>query len=1744
MTGTITRGWLGLRMLAVVGVSVGMGVLAAPVLAEVPNLTPQAENLLAGLKERVEAESKQQVTDAATALARGDNRHAIEAALAKNPGDIAALSDYALWLLRNGRLDDSAALGWYISTLSTTARGKSGGLTIMAEAWIAQGRTQPAIDVYKRALELDPGNERVTRRLAGLQEKFDFRVKELSVDAERDLPTACAIFTAPLRRPLPIKPQDYVKIAPAADVLVYAAGDRLCVKGLQHGKTYKITYKRGIPSKAGAATPTDDVRDVEVANRNARVQFAANRFILPRAGKNLLPIKTVNIDRVNLRVMGVGERALVELLRNDNLGNALTGYSADDLENAQGRNIWKGYVQPQNSLNKEVTTLLSMDKMVGKKPVGVYVVIASEASGGGDDDGEENYRDLATQWVIVSDIGITAFKGSDGLTLFTRSLETAKPVSGTTLQLIARNNDILGEAVTNADGKTRFAPGLLRGVGGAQASHVIARTRSGDLNLLRLDGAALDLSERGVDGSPAVVGALDAFLYTERGIYRPGETVRVSGLLRSPRMAAQPKIPLLFGVYRPDGTELYKVRSVGDGLGSYDVPVKIPGGARSGNWEVRAYLDPKQASLGEARFRVEDFVPQRIELTAKPVKPMIARGEAFAALATAKFYYGPPAADLPVEVAGNVIADYTPFEKYSGWQFGRAEENFQSVAIAPTRLVTDANGVADIQIDMGDIPDTTRPLRAQLGITLFDVSGRPVYTQVSARVQTSPVFVGVRSKFYGYVAENEPAEFDLVAVTDTGKPIAGKPLNVSWVREEYDTSWYVESGRWYSRTIVTDNVIADDKITTTASGQAKIARAFDGGRYRIEVRDADGEAIATYRFDAGWWSSGDTTNSPDALELNLQKVDLGDGDTLTAFVKAPFDGEALVAVVASDVVYTTTARVSKAGNNITVPVSGDWGAGAYLMVTGFRPKAGLPSPLPVRAMGLAWFGIDKAKRTLPVTFKVPSETLPRQKVTLPLSVKGASGTVGMTIAAVDEGVLVLTRFQSPKPENHYLGQRQLGLDVYDHYGQLIQPATGTEGNLRTGGDAAMENATGNTTRSSKVIAVFTRQVTLDSSGNGSVTLDLPDFNGRLRLMAVAWSERAVGSGEANLVVRDPVVADVVLPRFIAPGDAAQATLSLHNVSGKTQTISVDLSGSNGLALASGLKAAVTLRNNERRDVPVKLLSPRAGDAKAYLKATVAGRVIAREWDIAVRPATTITSNRTMQVLQPGQSVTLSNDMLKGFVAGTTRANLTLSNRPDYDVPALLDALDQYPYGCTEQTVSTALPLLYYADVAAAYGKKGQTNSMAQRIDGAILKLLERQTDNGGLGMWSSSDAVDPWASAYAFDFLSRAKAMGRYVPPMAYDNLRKFLASHISARGDDTSGAGRVQYYYRPEGRVYALYVLARGGFIGASDVRYFAQNETNTLKTRLGKAQLAGALAAVGETAWSDRTFAEAARTKRPDVNWWDYGSTERDMAASLVIMAESKKDPAGVLQVAEALERQVSRRKTYWSTQEATWLLIAAHRIAEVSGGDLNATAGPVNVTGKKPYRAVLDSLTLGKGVTVKNNGTGPLRLISSVRGAPVKLQTATANGLTITRRLLTMSGAPLADGPLKQNSRVVVVIDGVKVDGAVGETLVTDLLPAGLEIESILGGAAAAGSEDSIDTGMPWLRGLSYMRFSDARDDRFVAALDLDYQAGTSFRVAYIARAITPGTYVHPGVYIEDMYQPQYIARGNPGRLVVVK
>ncbi len=1698
--------------------------------------TPDAANAITTVQAKVRAADAARVAADDGLLRSAPSISNEERAVAVDPTSNAALANYGGWLFKEHRFGEASAIAWKVYQQSTSGKAKGGALSLLAESRLGDGGYDEAVAAYKLAAAADPVNERIKNRLAALLERTAFRVAEVSVDSERDLPQACVVMSGDIRQP--VRAEDYLQVTPKADVDIYATANRLCAKGLLHGQKYKLTVRAGLQAAKGGALRSAEVRDVEIGNRNARIIFGDGKYVLPRTGTNAVPLKSVNIGRVNLELHSVNERAILKALTERSFPDKIENYTLSDFKNDTGRQIWKGFVEPAQKLNREVVTNISLDAMLKKKPSGLYMLTATTPEQQRQIDEGEFYDALSTQWVIVSDIGLLAMQGNDGLTIFARSLASGNAANAITLELIARDNSVLASTKTNGEGKGRFFPGLLRGTGAAEPMFVLARGAGGDINLLRLNGPALDLSERGIDGEAAIRTALDAFVYTERGIYRPGERVRLSALLRNDKMIAQASLPLIFSVRRPDGSELFKIRGTGDALGAYALDVTIPGGARSGMWSISAFADPNGDALGSAQFQVEDFVPQRIELIAKSTTPMLATGAPFAAIADAKYYYGPAAADLPGESNADVVRDDAPFKGYEAWSFGRTEESFSPISTAPQAFTTGTDGKANITVALGDVPQTTQPLKARLGITLFDVGGRPVYTQAQAKLRTNAVWIGLKSKSAGSIGENEMASYDVVALTADGKPVAGRKIDVQWLREDYDNSWYQENGRWYSRTSVFDTLMRAASVTTNAQGRATISLALPGGRYRVQVKDEAGESVTSQRFYAGWWSSGDTSNAPDALEVNLEKADLSDGDTLSLFVKAPFDGPAIVAVVGNGMAYSTAARVSKAGNRITLAVNKDWGAGGYVMVTGFRPNAGAVSPLPVRAMGLAWFAIDQKRRTLPVTLTTPASVEPRRSITIPVKVAGASGSVGMTIAAVDEGILALTRYKSPQPEKHYLARRTLGIDVRDLYGQLITPANGALGKLREGGDASLENATGVTTRSTKTVALWTRQITLDANGNGSVTLDLPDFAGRLRLMAVAYTASQVGSGEANLIVRDPVIAELTLPRFMAPGDAAQAMLTVHNVSGKTQPVAISLAGQGGLALVNPLKNAITLKDGEQRRFIIPLKSGTTGNTKAIVTATIAGKKIVREWDLAVRPLTTIETRREMKVANANETVTLSKDLLKGFVAGSTRASLTIGIRPEFDVPALLDQLDQYPYGCSEQITSAAMPLLYFGDVAQLWNRKSDANELRTRLESAAIRLLERQDYRGGIGLWSANDSVDPWVSAYVYDFLTRARALKYYVPAQGYENLKRYLQTLTAGDGGDKIDV---------QARVYALYALTRSGDARASDVRYFADQNAEKLSTRLAVAQLAASLAATGETTRANAMFASAARTQRKANYWKDYGTNLRDAAAALALRAESSADSKLLLGLAEQIETQIAKDKRwYWSTQEASALLMATHAITKV-GGQVQVNAGGTQYgPDAKPFRRVLSNAELASGFQVQNISKSPVRIATLVRGAPTQLQPASANGFSISRRILTMAGAPANLSALKQNDRLVVVIEGAKIDGAIGQTLITDLLPAGLEIESsFVTTSASTGEEESSaptpPAGLPaWLTNLTWTRFQDARDDRFVAAIDTEYQP--SFKVAYLVRAITPGRYIQPGVFIEDMYQPRFFSRGAPGVVTI--
>ncbi|WP_088157545.1 alpha-2-macroglobulin [Inquilinus limosus] len=1615
----------------------------------------------------------------------------------------------------------SAAYAAYENAATDKLRGAA--LILLAHGLEQQDKGREAIKVAAEGAKLAPSDDN-TEYANTLREQYGFRVTSTYVQNDRDAPQLCADFSDPIVDGRTVRYSDYVRIDPAVPVEVIPSDRQLCLEGVSFGQTYSVTLLAGIKSVDGDVLEADDSFDLTVDDRPASVVFRGSAYVLPKGGEGTVPVTTVNVSEVRLRLLRINDRNLVDQVAQGRIGQMLESYDVDSLAQDAGEQVWTGTMPVDSQTNKAVVTGVPMDTVLPQPKPGVYLLSAVDAKVD-----EDSYQTPGTQWIVVTDLGLATFSGQQGLTVAARSLSSAKAQGGVKLALIARNNTVLGEAESDAGGLATFPAGVMAGQGGNRPAAVYAYG-SGDFTFLELTGPAFDLSDRGVSGR-AEPGPLDAFLYPERGVYRPGETVHLTTLLRNERAAAIDGVPLTIKISRPDGVEAQVQQATDQGGGSYSIDVPLADSAYTGTWIAEAYVDPKGQAIGSTPFQVEDFVPARIRVDLKTDAKDLRVSKPAAVTIDAQFLYGAPAAELATEASLTLRQAAKPFPDYADYQFGLVQDAFSPRTRPITTPATDAAGQARVDILLDALPDTTVPLEAELRTAVFDSSGRTANETTTLPVRQEHPWIGLKPLFSGSLAEGADARFEVIGLDAGGRPAAIKGLRWDLVEEIHDYQWFSTDGHWDYKVVTRDRKVADGTVDVAPNAPAAIRQAVGWGNFRLDVYDPKGGGATSSRFYAGWWVSDDPNPTPDKLTVALDKTSYKAGDTARVRIEPPFAGDVLLFIANDRVLETRDVAVPADGATVEIPVSSDWGAGAYVLATAFRPsgEGGERRHGPGRAVGVAWFGIDVTERVLGVSIDAPAEIRPNQHLDLPLTITDVpqGQKAWVTLAAVDEGILLLTDFQSPDPADHYFGRRALGVEMRDAYGRLII-SDGRRGQVRTGGDASAQQMAGLPKRSTRTVALYSGILPVGADGRVTVPLDLPDFDGELRLMAVAWTPGSLGSASIAMKVRDPVIAEIGVPRFLAPKDQAQLTFSLRNLSGPAGDYGVRVSAEGPLSVAADaaqFTETVAPGAEARRAIGVTATASGVGKIRISVTGPDGFRRD-RDWDLSVRPAQALTTDRVATLVQPNQSVVLNADLARGFLPDTVQVFASFSTRPTFDIPGLLKALDDYPYGCVEQTTSKALPLLYVAKVAERIDSGFKPDDAHRKVQGAIDRIMTAQQPAGGFGMWSPFGDANPYLSAYALDFLTRARAEGGYrIPERAYQRGIKFLSNYLDwyeARSECTPASA------------YALYVVARAGGGDVGTMRYYVDNCLPKYQTPVSQAQIAAAAAQFGDTARTAKAFAAATSTERPADFYGDYGSPLRDHAATAALLHEAKQSQDEVLQQVDVAADLFARDK-WWSTQDMTWLLIAAD--AALDG----ATPLSLDVAGKAVanpgtvYRYSPDAPALAAGIPVKNTGSGPMRQVLTVRGVPAAPLPAGGDGFEIVRTYLDRDGRPFdpAKTAVKQGDLVTVLLRGRATDDLDHQALIVDLLPAGLEIENpSVGKGAQLG--DIADT-------LSDTQHVEMRDDRYVAAVDLTGDT-RNFTVAYLARAVTPGRFALPAAYVEDMYRPQYNARGGFGALTV--
>ncbi|MFP5390507.1 MAG: alpha-2-macroglobulin family protein, partial [Gammaproteobacteria bacterium] len=714
----------------------------------------------------------------------------------------------------------------------------------------------------------------------------------------------------------------------------------------------------------------------------------------------------------------------------------------------------------------------------------------------------------------------------------------------------------------------------------------------------------------------------------------------------------------------------------------------------------------------------------------------------------------------------------------------------------------------------------------------------------------------------------------------------------------------------------------------------------------------------------------------------------------------------------------------------------------------------------------------------------------------------------------------------------------------------------------------------------KLVDLFSGPVYLNANGEADIALAIPDFNGTLRLMAVAATDEGFGHADREMTVSAPIVAEIAMPRFIGPGDSAALALDVTNMMDGEREITIKLATDRLLRLADGERTVKLkprqrsiLRFNVEATEPYGLSRVTLDVGSAGTGAGSKAVKIHREFALQVQPPVAREADTRRVRIEPGASVTLDTKIIERFHRASSTVSMTLSNKPPINVNSIVKGLLDYPYGCLEQTTSAAYPHVFIDEAGAKLvGLVPHTREQrAKFIEGAISRIAGMQGAGGGYHLWSSSSGSDEgWLTPYVTGFLMDARDAGFNVPEAMNKRAQTWMVERLNNTANQfaelpTPGKpdanGKLNYANYDALRVshqrfaelaHIGYMLARDQKASLASLRLLHDKYRERARSPLPLVHLGIALALMGDAKRSKVAIDEAMTRPygiRQEYEWdWlgDYGSKIRDQALSYALLTRHKiehpqREPL-LVSVADAMTRE----RWYYSTQERIALFLAARAAggATAEGWKAQYKLGEAAQTlaSKTSETRALDPAEALKGVTVENTGTAPLWVDIEASGFPSKPTPPSAEQeqISVTRQWFTTDGKPWKGGTLKTGDMLLVRLNA-SAKQVIEDALVVDHIPAGLEVENLNLSAGPKAGEFLVDgANVEQAIEAAALKHSEYRDDRYVAALRLD---GTTKHLFYMLRVVTPGRFNVPGTFAEDMYRPNIRTHGAAPEPVTV-
>ncbi|MEZ4874447.1 MAG: MG2 domain-containing protein [Flavobacteriaceae bacterium] len=1558
----------------------------------------------------------------------------------------------------------------------------------------------------------------------------------------------------------------------------------------------RVTVFNGIKNTSGYGLKKEFSELISFEQLKPSVRLLSQGVILPNASSTPLYFEAVNLSAVDVRIIKIYEDNVLQYLQTSNL-NDQNDYDLRRvgrriakktilLKDAQlGENgLWKSYglnlseyfnadpgaiYRVELSFKKEYS-LYNCSETTAENPQedddydyyeGDYYEedYAENLPESTDDDEREeqywdneiyNYRRYTYNWrerdnpchaayynndrvvatnILASDLGFIIKKGDNKSYHFVvTNLLTAKPEKGVKVMLYNFQQQLIGSSITDGEGTTIFDSEKNIAFAVAQKGNEYAYAK---LN----DGNALSLSNFDVSGKKLQKG-LKGYLYTERGVYRPGDSIHLTFVLNDNSNPLPKNHPVKLEVTDARGKLVQRTvlsSPSGGGEGFYYFPITTQADAPTGNWNATVFVGGATFSQS---LKVATIKPNRLKLQVDFKDEILDASKPIEGTAKAFWLHGAPARNLKIEMAATLRTTGNAFKNFSAYQFNDPTRSFNEIELPILNTTLSEEGKATLQSNLSINGKAPGMLQATFLTKVFEGGGDFSIDVFSKYLAPYSHFVGLKSPEphrYGSYFTNENTVFDVATVDAQGKPSGNRELEVKifkmewrwWWNRGYDNLSQYENG-------IVHRPIKEFTLTTKTNGKNNFAVNIpeeEGGRYLIRVIDKkSGHATGRIAYFYRNWSNRPVDGDAESAKMLLfsadkEKYQVNEKAEIT--FPSGSEGHALISVEnGTEVLSTQWVATQKGETTVRIPLTKEMTPNVYINISLLQPHEQTKNDLPIRLYGVVPILVEDPSTILQPKLELPEVLKPEESYTIKVSEENKK-PMTYTLAVVDEGLLDLTRFKTPAIHEAFYTREALGVKTFDIFDDVIGAYSGSVENIFAvgGGDEAAGAKNRKADRFKPVVS-YIGPFQLKAGEQASHTLKMPNYVGSVRTMIVAGDQtkNAYGSSDKTTSVRKPLMVLASLPRKLSPGEKATLPVTVFAMEKKVTSATITVKTSDALQPINGSSKTISFSEPGEQIVNFEFdVLPASSFQTIEVLATGNGEKARHILEIDVENPNPISQKTTLYTLQENTSETITFETFG--VAGTNGATLEFSTLPPMDFNRRLEYLIRYPHGCIEQTTSGAFPQLYLEDIFdITLDKK---NDIQKNIKAAIKRLGNFQTGNGGLSYWPGEREADDWGTNYAGHFMIEAKQKGYALPLTFLDNWLRYQknAARQWQNNDARYNSSLVQ--------AYRLYTLALAGQpeLAAMNRLKESKNLSNDAKWRLAAAYaLAGKKNVAEEIARTANIYFTSQR-----YDYYTYGSPFRNKAMALetlVLLGDNQQRD-----VAISVAKELSSQRWY-STQETAYALMAMGKMVQKNGGkgmELSFTNNGKTTTVKSDRALASRELGVtmgGNTVTVSNKRGNVVYVTLSQKGKlPLGNELAEQKNLSLQSQYLDGEGKPLDISKLRQGTEITAKVRVMNTSNDfVGNVALSQLFPSGWEIVNTsfteLGGGASGDA-----------------RFKDIRDDRVNFYFDLDAKQSKTFTVKLNASYL--GTYYLPGAQTEAMYDNTYYAR-NKGQWIVVE